>query len=303
MIRQSRCLLLLMVLTTVGLAWPSDVAAQRRPPSAARAGVAVPRTYAPGIYRPVTTTGLHPGTTPGTPTSLLLPVLSRVQFWIWYRIRLVWVVLGRVGVSVRLPRGISLSARVCVPLSWDDAYDNTGSARLLITPRNAQVYVDGQFLGLVGEFDGSRQVPTVPTGAHEVQVYLEGYRSLTQKVLFTRGTTLRIESALQPLTPGEPPEPKPAPKAATLRTDPYQSHTQAPPHLVRVNAPNPGPCHSASTLPTRSSSSTAGTLIARRERAGLRLICPKVRIRSKFGSRATAGTREASTFSAVKRCR
>ena len=36
MIRQSRFLLLLMFLTTVGLAWPSDVSAQRRPPSAPR---------------------------------------------------------------------------------------------------------------------------------------------------------------------------------------------------------------------------------------------------------------------------
>ena len=114
------------------------------------------------------------------------------------------------------------------------AYDNTGSARLLITPRNAAW---GRRRSVprarrrVRTVHGSGSPALLPTGQQpEVQVYLEGYRSLTQKVLFTRGTTLRIESALQPLAPGEPSEPKPAPRAATLRTDPYQSHTQAAPH-------------------------------------------------------------------------
>ena len=190
MIRQYRCLLLLMVLTTVGLAWPSDVAAQRRPPSAPHAGVAVPRTYASGYTGRPTAGRTY---SPGTPILIITTRLSRVQFWIWYRIRLVRVVLGRVGIYGASP-GISLSVRVCVPYPYY-AYDNTGSARLLITPRNAQVYVDGQFLGLVGEFDGSRQRLTVPTGAHEVQVYLEGYRSLTQKVFFRRGLTLTIKNA------------------------------------------------------------------------------------------------------------
>ena len=229
MIRQSRCLLLLMVLTTVGLAWPSDVAAQRRPPSAPHTGVAVPRTYASGYHRPV----LRPAvtTTPGTP--ILIITTRTIQGSV---LDLVSDSAGpgrigaRGGIRTPTPRHIPIRPRMRTLIRYY-AYDNTGSARLLITPRNAQVYVDGQFLGLVGEFDGSRQRLTVPTGAHEVQVYLEGYRSLTQKVLFTRGTTLRIESALQPLAPGEPSEPKPAPRAATLRTDPYQSHTQAAPHL------------------------------------------------------------------------
>jgi hypothetical protein len=235
MIRQSRCLLLLMVLTTVGLAWPSDVAAQRRPPSAARAGVAVPRAYAPGYYRPYYYRPYYPRYYAGYAYPYYYPYYPGFSFGFGIGFGWSGSYWGAWGYPYAYPAAYPYPPAYAYPYPYS-AYDNTGSARLLITPRNAQVYVDGQFLGLVGEFDGSRQRLTVPIGAHEVQVYLEGYRSLTQKVLFTRGTTLRIESALQPLTPGEPPEPKPAPQAATLRTDPYQSHTQAPPHRTGERA-------------------------------------------------------------------
>src|SRR5262245_46775096 len=57
MIRQSRLLVLLMLLTMVKVAWPSNVAAQRAVPRAGRTTrVAVPRAYAPATryYRPYT---------------------------------------------------------------------------------------------------------------------------------------------------------------------------------------------------------------------------------------------------------
>jgi hypothetical protein len=115
---------------------------------------------------------------------------------------------------------------------------------LQITPRSAQVYVDGQFAGLVDEFDGSFQRLNVEIGRHEIQVYQEGYRTLKREVLFTRGTTVKIEGALQPLAPGDPAEPIPAPAPSTAQQ--YQSPRAAPPPrapeqsgfgtlLVRVN--------------------------------------------------------------------
>ena len=51
MIRRSRLLVLFMVITMVGLAWPGEVAAQQRAPAGRRVGTAVPRTYAG--HRPV----------------------------------------------------------------------------------------------------------------------------------------------------------------------------------------------------------------------------------------------------------
>ena len=93
-------------------------------------------------------------------------------------------------------------------------YDNSGSARLQVSPRNTQVYIDGYFVGVVDNFDGTLQRLNIEAGEHELQLYLEGYRPFTQKVLFPRGGTLRITHAMEPLAPGEssgaPPKPDPS---------------------------------------------------------------------------------------------
>jgi hypothetical protein len=101
------------------------------------------------------------------------------------------------------------------------AYYNTGSARLQVTPRNAQVYVDGYFVGVVDDFDGSLQRLNVEAGEHELQVFLEGYRPFTQKVLFVRGRTVKLTHVMQPLPPGEsagaPPKPDESRRAQSYR--------------------------------------------------------------------------------------
>jgi PEGA domain len=234
MIRQSRFLLLLMVFTTVGLGWPSQVAAQRRPPSVPRTGVAVPRTHAPGYYRPYYYRPYYyrPYYYPRYYAGYAYPY-SYYPYYpgFSFGVGFGWSgsYWGAWGYPYASPYAYPSPYAYAYPYPYY-AYDSTGSARLLITPRNAQVYVDGEFVGLVDEFDGSLQRLHVPIGEHELQVYLEGYRTLAQKVLFTRGTTLRIESALQPLAPGEPSEPKPARARATVQAAPYQRQTPAPPH-------------------------------------------------------------------------
>ena len=90
-------------------------------------------------------------------------------------------------------------------------YDNSASARIQITPRDAQVYVDGYFVGSVDDFDGIWQRLHLPPGEHELTVYLEGYRTFTQKVLFRPGTTLKISHTMEPLASGEANEPRPTP--------------------------------------------------------------------------------------------
>jgi hypothetical protein len=105
--------------------------------------------------------------------------------------------------------------------------DYTGSARLQVTPRNTQVYIDGYFVGIVDNFDGNLQRLNVEVGEHELQLYLEGYRTFTQKVLFPRGGTLRVAHAMQPLGPGEetglPPKPDESQRARS-----YRAPAQAP---------------------------------------------------------------------------
>jgi hypothetical protein len=93
-------------------------------------------------------------------------------------------------------------------------------ARLLITPKQAEVYIDGYYTGRVDDFDGIFQRLDVPPGEHELDVYLEGYRTFRQKVLFRPGDTIKIRAALEPLPQGAPPEPRPV--AAPPAPDRYQ---------------------------------------------------------------------------------
>ena len=54
--------------------------------------------------------------------------------------------------------------------------------KLEVTPKEASVYVDGYFAGTVDEFDGAFQRLRLVPGQHEIVVYLEGYRSIREKL-------------------------------------------------------------------------------------------------------------------------
>jgi hypothetical protein len=97
------------------------------------------------------------------------------------------------------------------------------SARLDVKPRNAQVFVDGYYVGVVDQFDGVFQRLDLPTGEHEVSVYLPGYRTYTQRTLFRPGAGYHFKAILEPLPPGAPEEaaPKPDPNAPRAG-DPYR---------------------------------------------------------------------------------
>ena len=106
------------------------------------------------------------------------------------------------------------------PPYWGGYYDDRGAARIQVTPREADVFVDGYFVGKVDEFDGNLQRLHVEAGEHELTVYHEGYHPIREKVLFRRGQTLKLQYEMQPLAPGEPapPRPTPDPNARPERT-------------------------------------------------------------------------------------
>lgn len=106
------------------------------------------------------------------------------------------------------------------PYYWGGYYDDRGSARIQVTPREADVFIDGYFVGKVDDFDGNLQRLHVEAGEHELTVYHAGYHPIREKVLFRRGATLKIQYDMQPLAPGEPapPRPTPDPNAPQERT-------------------------------------------------------------------------------------
>ena len=70
-------------------------------------------------------------------------------------------------------------------------YDYASDVRVMATPREAEVYVDGYLVGTVDDFDGWSQRLRLQPGEHEIELYLEGYRSVRQKMLFRPGRDLQ----------------------------------------------------------------------------------------------------------------
>jgi hypothetical protein len=103
-------------------------------------------------------------------------------------------------------------------------YDEA-SARLEVTPRDAQVFVDGYYVGSVDDFDGVFQRLHVRSGEHTLEIYKEGYRTIRERMDFRRGETYKVKFTMEPLGAGEPaparpvPAPEPNPPARDERPD------------------------------------------------------------------------------------
>jgi hypothetical protein len=97
-------------------------------------------------------------------------------------------------------------------------FDSTGALRLDVTPKEAEVYVDGYYAGIVDDFDGVFQRLHVPPGERDITFYLDGYRAAHQKVYLTPRSTRKISRTLERLAPGDVAEPRPTPPPTPPRT-------------------------------------------------------------------------------------
>jgi hypothetical protein len=84
--------------------------------------------------------------------------------------------------------------------------------RLFVTPKGAEVYVDGVHAGIVDDFSGFFQRLHVLSGVHEITLHLDGYRTVTQKLRLRPHSTYKIQYTMEKLPPGEASEPPPAPQ-------------------------------------------------------------------------------------------
>ena len=96
------------------------------------------------------------------------------------------------------------------------------NARIQVTPRDTEVYVDGYRAGIVDDFDGFLQRLKVSPGEHVIELYLDGHKTMAHKLFFQAGQTHRIRHDMEPLAAGEPEpaRPKPDPNAPPRATQP-----------------------------------------------------------------------------------
>jgi PEGA domain len=89
--------------------------------------------------------------------------------------------------------------------------DPGAAVRLDVTPKQAEVYVDGYYAGVVDDFNGTFQRLRVEPGEHEIELYLDGYRTVKQKVYLQPDNTFKIKYTMEKLAAGDQAEPRPQP--------------------------------------------------------------------------------------------
>jgi hypothetical protein len=89
------------------------------------------------------------------------------------------------------------SPRYGYPSSY--TYGFEGSLRLKIKPRDAQVFVDGYYVGVVDDFDGVWQRLHIESGPHRIEVRAPGYEPLTFDVRVRFDHTTNLEGELKRL--------------------------------------------------------------------------------------------------------
>jgi hypothetical protein len=76
-------------------------------------------------------------------------------------------------------------------------YRGVGAIRLKVKPANAQVYVDGYFVGVVDSYDGAFQRLSIEEGSHKVEVRAEGYEPVQFDVMVIPGETITYKGELK----------------------------------------------------------------------------------------------------------
>ena len=83
------------------------------------------------------------------------------------------------------------------PYGRNTTYD-TGELRLRIHPRDAQVFVDGYFAGVVDDFDGTFQSLRLEQGGHKIEVRMPGFETLEVDVHIQPNRTMTLREELRP---------------------------------------------------------------------------------------------------------
>jgi hypothetical protein len=74
-----------------------------------------------------------------------------------------------------------------------------GNLKLKVKPRDAKVYVDGYFVGVVDQFDGLMQKLALDVGRHKVEIKADGYETAEFDVLINAQKTVTFEGTLKKL--------------------------------------------------------------------------------------------------------
>jgi hypothetical protein len=75
--------------------------------------------------------------------------------------------------------------------------DYSAALRLKVKPRNAMVYVDGYYAGIVDDYDGVFQRLRVEPGEHRIEIRADGYEPIEVDVRSEPNRTITYRASLQ----------------------------------------------------------------------------------------------------------
>jgi hypothetical protein len=143
-------------------------------------------------------------------------------------------------------------------------FDPGSAVKLEVKPKQAEVFVDGYYAGVVDDFDGTFQSLRLPPGEHEIELYLDGYRTNRQKIYLQPDNTFKLKHEMERLGAGEQPEPRPQPTepppSAAAPGAPGQPGNAPPPYARR---PPPPPRGQQDPRGARAPEASYGTLSVR----------------------------------------
>ncbi|HEY7190910.1 MAG TPA: PEGA domain-containing protein [Vicinamibacterales bacterium] len=90
--------------------------------------------------------------------------------------------------------------------------------RTHVTPKDADVYVDGYYAGRAADFDGVFKKLHVVPGGHAITLYMPGFRTTTQEVYVRPDSTFKMDVTMAPLANGEASAPVPVPARPSRRS-------------------------------------------------------------------------------------
>jgi hypothetical protein len=72
-----------------------------------------------------------------------------------------------------------------------------GAVRIVDAPRDAQVFVDGYYAGVVDDYDGVFQHLNLEAGSHHLEIELPGYPPIAFDVLVEPGRTITYRANIR----------------------------------------------------------------------------------------------------------
>jgi hypothetical protein len=151
--------------------------------------------------------------------------------------------------------------RGAYPHPYYPVYDSRAVVRVIATPKDAAVYVDGFYAGTVHDFNDWFQGLPLPPGGHDIVLFLDGYRTVRDRLYLTPGSTISLRRTMERLPMGE--DSVPPAMAPPLPPPPDGSFT--PPHTPRplfpLEPPQGLPAGAYGTLALRIEPAEAEVLI------------------------------------------